>query len=268
MMHAASRTAASSARRCSPCARRRGGSRRRRDRPAHPPASRRARRRDASGATTDLTADLFYRLLLGDVALQRGDPTLAARAYLDAARETHDARLARRATEIAIASRQRALAQDAAEALGSARPRAPSGRSSVLAALAAAQGRRHPRHRGRPTTCARASSACSPTRRSPDAASAKCSCSSTGCSRSRSDKRARARADPRPREAVSQDTRGAFRRRPRRVRRHGATTRRSQREAQRGKSIARSTLRPDWERAAMLKGEILAREVARRRRSQ
>src|SRR5689334_6339365 len=45
-----------------------------------------------------ISADLFYRLLLGDVALQRGDATLAARAYLDAAREAQDARIAKRAT--------------------------------------------------------------------------------------------------------------------------------------------------------------------------
>jgi tetratricopeptide (TPR) repeat protein len=61
-----------------------------------------------------LTADLMYRLLVGDIALQRGDPARAARAYYDAARESRDPRLARRATEIAIAARQRALAVDAA----------------------------------------------------------------------------------------------------------------------------------------------------------
>lgn len=63
----------------------------------------------------DLSADLFYRLLLGDVALQRGDLTVSARAYLAAARTTGDARLAERATEVAIASRERMLVHDAAE---------------------------------------------------------------------------------------------------------------------------------------------------------
>ena len=53
---------------------------------------------DTAGRDSALTADLFYRLLLGDVALQRGDVTLAARAYIDAARVAADARLARRAT--------------------------------------------------------------------------------------------------------------------------------------------------------------------------
>ncbi len=63
---------------------------------------------------TGLSADLFYRLLLADIALQRGDPAVAARAYLEAARELNDVNLARRATEIAYATRQRATAEQAA----------------------------------------------------------------------------------------------------------------------------------------------------------
>ena len=62
----------------------------------------------------EISADLMYRLLIGDIALQRGEPALAARAYFEAARDVKDARLARRATEIALAARQRALAIDAA----------------------------------------------------------------------------------------------------------------------------------------------------------
>src|SRR5947207_1490370 len=62
----------------------------------------------------DLSAELMYRLLVGDIALQRGDPALAARAYYEAAKEVRDTRLARRATEIALAARQRTLALDAA----------------------------------------------------------------------------------------------------------------------------------------------------------
>ena len=56
----------------------------------------------------------MYRLLLGDVALQRGEPALAARAYLEAARETRDPTLARRATEIAVGARARALSIESA----------------------------------------------------------------------------------------------------------------------------------------------------------
>ena len=61
-----------------------------------------------------LSAELMYRLLVGDVALQRGDPALAARAYFEAARDARDVRLARRATEVALAARQRALAVESA----------------------------------------------------------------------------------------------------------------------------------------------------------
>jgi tetratricopeptide (TPR) repeat protein len=57
----------------------------------------------------------MYRILVGDVALQRGEPAIAARAYYEAARDAQDATLARRATEIALFARQRGLAMDAAE---------------------------------------------------------------------------------------------------------------------------------------------------------
>jgi tetratricopeptide (TPR) repeat protein len=94
----------------------------------------------ASNAATpgenSLTADLFYRLLLGDVALQRGDLHVAARAYLDAARLTEDARLAGRATEIGIAARERSVVHDAAELWAKLDPAAERPKR-VLAALAA-----------------------------------------------------------------------------------------------------------------------------------
>src|SRR5438093_411517 len=44
-----------------------------------------------------LSAELMYRLLVGDIAFQRGEPGLAARAYLEAARDVRDVRVARRA---------------------------------------------------------------------------------------------------------------------------------------------------------------------------
>ena len=71
----------------------------------------------APAATKDaaeLSAEIMYRLLVGDIALQRGDPALAARAYYEVAKDARDPRFARRATEIALAARQRALALDAA----------------------------------------------------------------------------------------------------------------------------------------------------------
>ena len=61
-----------------------------------------------------ITAELMYRLLVGDIAFQRGEPALAARAYFEAARDVRDARIARRATELALAARQRTLAVESA----------------------------------------------------------------------------------------------------------------------------------------------------------
>ena len=71
---------------------------------------------------TGMSADLFYRLLLADIALQRGDAPVAARAYLEVARELKDVRLARRATEIAYAARQRNLTESAARLWSSLAP--------------------------------------------------------------------------------------------------------------------------------------------------
>ena len=85
-----------------------------------------------------LTPDLFYRILLGDIALQRGDVALAARAYLDAAREAQDPRLARRATEIALTGRLRAQAQEAARLWSSLDPSAERPKQ-IIAALASGE---------------------------------------------------------------------------------------------------------------------------------
>lgn len=81
----------------------------------------------------ELTAETMYRLLVGDVALQRGDFVVAARAYLDAARDTGDAALARRATEIGLATRQRAIALEAARQWEKVEPDAERPRQLVKA---------------------------------------------------------------------------------------------------------------------------------------
>jgi tetratricopeptide (TPR) repeat protein len=91
-----------------------------------------ASRAPASGV--ELNADLFSRLLLGDVALQRGDLAVSARAYLDAARTTQDPRLAERATEVSIAARDRTLVHDAADLWARLDPSAERPKH-VLAAL-------------------------------------------------------------------------------------------------------------------------------------
>ncbi len=84
-------------------------------------------------------AELMYRLLLGDVALQRGEPALAARAYLEAARETRDPTLARRATEIAVGARARALSIESARLWSDIDPAAQRPKQ-LIAALAGSAG--------------------------------------------------------------------------------------------------------------------------------
>lgn len=103
-----------------------------------PPASKPAaaiRLAPAAGDVQGLSAELLYRILLGEVALQRGEPALAARAFLDAARDTRDPRLARRATEVAVGARQRGLAEQAARLWSDLDPQADRPKQ-VLAALA------------------------------------------------------------------------------------------------------------------------------------
>jgi pentatricopeptide repeat protein len=57
-----------------------------------------------------LTPELLYQFLLGEIAGQRGDLALAKEAYVDLARKTRDARIARRAAEIST------FAQDGSKA--------------------------------------------------------------------------------------------------------------------------------------------------------
>ena len=83
-----------------------------------------------------IAPDLFYRMLLADVAMQRGEPAVAARSLLEVARETSDPSIARRATEVALFARQRALATEAAKLWQELEPAAERPRQ-VVAALAA-----------------------------------------------------------------------------------------------------------------------------------
>lgn len=61
-----------------------------------------------------LTPQIMFQLLLGEIAGQRGDLKLAAEAYGDLAGRTRDARVAQRATELALYARQPQMALRAA----------------------------------------------------------------------------------------------------------------------------------------------------------
>jgi tetratricopeptide (TPR) repeat protein len=54
----------------------------------------------------DLTEQVLYEYLLGEMALQRGQPELAAQLYLNLANSTRDPRLARYAAHLAFETRQ------------------------------------------------------------------------------------------------------------------------------------------------------------------
>lgn len=104
--------------------------------PAEPRAP--ASRIPPASSTADeqgLTPDLFYHIMLGDVALQRGDVALAARSYYMAAQKAQDARLAKRATEIALTGRLSGLATESARLWSTLDPSAERPRQ-ILAALA------------------------------------------------------------------------------------------------------------------------------------
>ncbi|MGI8896635.1 MAG: tetratricopeptide repeat protein [Casimicrobiaceae bacterium] len=104
--------------------------------PAAPEATTATPAVPASELAGGLTADVFYRVLVGDVALQRGEVGLAARAFFEAAREARDARIARRAAEVALLGRQRMLAQESAKLWIALDPSAERPKQ-ILAALVA-----------------------------------------------------------------------------------------------------------------------------------
>src|SRR6185436_7774177 len=64
--------------------------------------------------TVELTEQLLFRVMVAEVAVQRGQPQIAVSAYLELARETRDPRIAQRATEIAWNARFVSAALEAA----------------------------------------------------------------------------------------------------------------------------------------------------------
>lgn len=60
----------------------------------------------ATGVAASLTPEILYQFLLSEIAGQRGELKLAADAYTDLAFKTRNARIAQRATEVALHSRQ------------------------------------------------------------------------------------------------------------------------------------------------------------------
>ena len=76
----------------------------------------------ASESKSELTAELFYQLLLGELNAIGGEPGVGFSIILDAARKTGDERLFKRATEIALRGRSGHSALQAARAWRTAMP--------------------------------------------------------------------------------------------------------------------------------------------------
>ena len=83
----------------------------------------------------DLSEQLLYSILLGEIAAQRGSPADAAQTYLDLARKTRDPRIARRAVELATFARTPEVALDAARLWHESDPESPQGLRTVTVLL-------------------------------------------------------------------------------------------------------------------------------------
>jgi hypothetical protein len=87
----------------------------------------------------ELNEPTLYEFLLGEIALQRGDAELAAQTYLELARRTGDARVARRAVEVANQGRLPDLALEAARTWYRIEPDSPQALQVVALLLVAAK---------------------------------------------------------------------------------------------------------------------------------
>jgi tetratricopeptide (TPR) repeat protein len=87
----------------------------------------------------DLTGQTLYDFLLGEIALQRGNPGLAAQTFLQLAKRTRDPRIARRAVEVANFARMPALALESARIWHEADPASAQALQSVTVLLVAAR---------------------------------------------------------------------------------------------------------------------------------
>ena len=87
---------------------------------------------------TELTPQILYQFLLGEIAAQRGELTLASEAFLDLAIKTRDARIAQRATEIATFARKPAQALKAAKMWVEGEPNSQQARQTYVSLLISA----------------------------------------------------------------------------------------------------------------------------------
>src|SRR2546430_15201547 len=92
-----------------------------------------------TSAPEGLNEPTLYDFLLGEIALQRGDVTLAAKTYLELAKHTRDPRVARRAVEVANLARLPDLAIEAAKTWLDIEPSSPQALQVTAALLIGSQ---------------------------------------------------------------------------------------------------------------------------------
>ena len=85
--------------------------------------------------SVDLSEELLFKLMLAEVAVQRGQPHVAVQAYLELARETRDPRIAQRATEVAWNARFTTAALETAGIWLQADPGSTQARQIIAALL-------------------------------------------------------------------------------------------------------------------------------------
>jgi tetratricopeptide (TPR) repeat protein len=83
----------------------------------------------------ELETDTLYQFLLAEIAGQRGNLSLSSQSYLDMAKKTRDPRLAKRAAEVAMFSRNSELAVEAASLWLELEPDSLAARQNVAAVL-------------------------------------------------------------------------------------------------------------------------------------
>ncbi|HEV8516943.1 MAG TPA: hypothetical protein VGQ54_00100, partial [Burkholderiales bacterium] len=88
----------------------------------------------------EMSQEILYKMLLAEIALQRGQNNVAVQSYLELTRETKDPRIAQRATEIAWNSRLPGPALETAGIWLAADPESLQARQ-ILAALLINQSR-------------------------------------------------------------------------------------------------------------------------------
>ena len=82
-----------------------------------------------------LTDRMLFEFLMGDIALQRGKPELAAQAYLDLAKTTRDPRVARRAAQLTFEAHQYDQSVEAFKLWQQLEPNSPLAKQMLVSLL-------------------------------------------------------------------------------------------------------------------------------------